>query len=182
MFKYEVRRLLEVFLRFELRSVELFALTADAANQTADDADGEQEQCHQHANAEWTCEELNQGAAWNKCDISSTAKNCKSFPLTDVGTIDVWLKFLSEFWLIREQFSCVELIGNFVSSEVVNHALSLFRLVGVVVVQKNLNGRVNCVIYRVLDDVAFDECDWANSDESYKNDFAKIPENKFFVR
>lgn len=118
----------------------LLFLAADASDETADNTDGEQEERYQDADAQGTLEECNQRAL-------------------QVGLVDEWLKFKSmthsirlsclspahldltlQLFRVGDDVGRVEFVCNVIASEVINHALRLFRLIGILVPQDCVDG------------------------------------------
>jgi hypothetical protein len=105
----------------------------------------------------------------------SNANKCSklSISLTNVGAVDIWLDFVLELLLVCHQIDGVKLVGDFISAEIINHALSLSGFAGEVLVEDYMNGLVDAFICKVSEDVALDKCNRADGDESDQHGLAE---------
>lgn len=128
-------------------------LAANASDETADDAEREQEEQDECGNAERRLEEDNEGAL-------------------DIGLVHIWLNLTLQLVLIEEDVGRVELVSNVITTEVVDHALCLLVLVWVLILQDGLDRCVDAIVSETFQYVALDDGKGADGEESDQDNFA----------
>lgn len=129
-------------------------LAANASDQTANNTDGEEEEANDGHDAQRSLEEHNDCAE-------------------HVGFVDIRSNFSLQLLIVEDDVRSIELIGYVVSSETVDHALHLFWLVWVLVLEDSVNRSVNCVISGGFQDIALSHSDCADNEKRYQNDFSE---------
>lgn len=102
-------------------------LAANASDQAADDGDGEEEESNEDADADRALEEHNERAF-------------------QVGFVRIWLNFSLQFVVVEQQVGSVEFIGDFVTTEVIDHALGLLWFVRVLIFQQSVNSTIDAIV------------------------------------
>lgn len=129
-------------------------LAANASDETADDAEREQEEQDERGNAEGRLEEDNEGAL-------------------DIGLVHIWLDLALQLVLVEENVGRVELVGDVISTEVIDHALCLFVFVGVLILQDGFDRCVDAIVGETFQQVALDDGNRADGEESDQDNFAE---------
>lgn len=93
--------------------------------------------------------------------------------LTPVGFISKWLDFFLQLFSVEHNVWGVEFVSNLIASEVINHALSFFRVVWILVLQYCVNCWINAIVDCVFDDVALNEGNWADDEKRNQSEFAE---------
>lgn len=128
-------------------------LAANASDETADDAEREQEEQDECGNAERRLEEDDERAL-------------------DIGLVHIWLDLALQLVLVEEVVGRVELVGNVITTEVVDHALCLLVLIRVLIFQDGLNCCIDAIVGEAFEHVALDDGKGADGEESYQDNFA----------
>lgn len=131
----------------------MLCLTADASDQTADDAQCQEEEQDQSSNADWTLEEC------DECTLH-------------VGLVDIRLNFTLKLFLIQQEIKRVEFVSNMIPTKIVYHALRLLVLARILVLENGVNGSIDTVVSDSFDHITFDQSEGAGGEESNQDKFA----------
>lgn len=141
-------------MRAEVSFLLARCLAANASYQAANNADCKQEQCYENTNTQWALEEDDE----------------RAFP---VGVLDVRLQLAVQLLVIGENVGGVELVGDVIAAEVIDHALRLFGLVWILLFQHQVDNAISGIICIIFDYVRLDKGSRADDKKRNQNEFAE---------